>query len=53
MSKVGKWESGKLKRKPKCFHGHTMPDRISTPVIALQEATYWWHEYGKEALAFG
>ena len=32
---------------------HTMPDRFSSPVIALQEATYWWHEYGKEALAFG
>ncbi|MBP5713859.1 MAG: hypothetical protein J6X07_04070 [Prevotella sp.] len=25
---------------------HTMPDRILTPIITLQEATYWWHEYG-------
>ena len=24
------------------------PDRIKIPVVALQEATYWWHEYGKE-----
>lgn len=26
----------------------TWPDRIKIPVVALQDATRWWHEYGKE-----
>ena len=25
------------------------PDRIKIPVVALQEATYWWYEYRHEA----
>lgn len=29
----------------------TWPDRIKIPVLALQEATYWWYEYRHEALA--
>lgn len=29
----------------------TWPDRIKIPVEALQDATYWWYEYGKEALS--
>ena len=29
----------------------TWPDRIKIPVLALQEATYWWYEYRHEALS--